>query len=230
MESKIKKIKRIFSVFWWIMAAATVALLVCVLGAKLKGEVPKMFGYSVIKIVTGSMEPEIPTNSYILVKETSAEDIKKGDIISFHSKDATIYGLLNTHRVHEEPIKTETGYEFVTKGDANLTSDGVNARSEDVVGVYVGNIEWLTAFDNALQGNTMILILVVLQMGIIAVVFCSSMQKSESDVKKTEKKVNFSDVLDEETIRLLDKLVEAQKAQMSASASREKTDSTEGKK
>ena len=54
------------------------AIMVYVLAQKARGEVPKFFGFCVLQIVSGSMETEIPTGSYILVKETDADEIEKG--------------------------------------------------------------------------------------------------------------------------------------------------------
>lgn len=98
-----------------------------------------MFGYSLLKVSTGSMEPTLQTGSIIIVKATDADDIKTGDIICFYSRDPNIYGIPNTHRVNE--ITEDNGRRvFVTKGDANYEVDEYLVYDEDIVGAYVTDI------------------------------------------------------------------------------------------
>ena len=125
-----KAIKCTASVIWWVILVLLFILLVNIFGAKLTGKVPSVFGYSVMNIVSGSMEDEIPKDSYILIKKVSPEEIKKDDIICFYSSDPKIYGMPNTHRVVQDPIVTENGIEFVTKGDANRVNDTETAKGE----------------------------------------------------------------------------------------------------
>lgn len=45
--------------------------------------VPKLMGYEIYDIVSGSMEPEIPVGSAVYVKAAAPEDVKEGDVIAF---------------------------------------------------------------------------------------------------------------------------------------------------
>ena len=182
-----KAIKCTASVIWWVILVLLFILLVNIFGAKLTGKVPSVFGYSVMNIVSGSMEDEIPKDSYILIKKVSPEEIKKDDIICFYSSDPKIYGMPNTHRVVKDPIVTENGIEFVTKGDANRVNDTETAKGERLIGVYVKRLDGLTAFTNALTGNTIIIVIICLQICIAAmavyafVVSKKSKNNSETD-------------------------------------------------
>ncbi len=186
MNSKtIRTVKTILSVLWWIAVILIAVLMVNIIGAKLKGRVPSIFGYSVINIVTGSMdtgasEDDIPVGSYILIKKTSAEKIKKGDVICFYSDDPAIYGLPNTHRVVEDPIKTESGIEFVTRGDANPENDPYNARGEALVGVYVKRLDGLMKFSKGLEGGGMLAIIIAMQVGIFGIAAYSMVVKARN--------------------------------------------------
>lgn len=101
-----------------------------------KGDVPSFMGYSLFRVMTGSMEPEIPTNSLIVVKKVSPEELKVGDVISFFSRDPALYGEVNTHRIIE--IEQENGkYCFLTQGDANNVPDRYPTPEEDLVGIVV---------------------------------------------------------------------------------------------
>ena len=165
MREKIEyaPLKKNFSALWWITIILLVLLLTRVVGAKLQGKVPSLFGYSVVNIVSGSMGETIPKGSYILIKESDPSQIKKDDIICFYSTDPMIYGMPNTHRVLEEPIVTESGIEFVTGGDAAPISDNETAKGDRLIGVYVKTLDGLTAFLSYVSGNTMITVIICLQ-------------------------------------------------------------------
>ncbi len=193
-ENKKNNISRIIlASLWWLVVALLAIVLISVLGAKFKGEVPNICGYSVMRIVSGSMEPEISTGEYILVKKTPPHEIEQGQIISFYSEDKAIYGLPNTHRVVER-VNTESGLEFVTKGDASPINDTVNAKEEKLIGVYVAKLEWLTRLSGALNGNGMFILFIVLQMGVFAIIIYSYVKKRaltyeeavEADSKESE--------------------------------------------
>ena len=77
--------------------------------------VPRLMGYEIFNVVSGSMEPKIPTGSAVYVKAVEARDVQEGDIIAFWSGESVI-----THRVVENQIVEG---EFTTKGDANEKED-----------------------------------------------------------------------------------------------------------
>ena len=88
--------------------------------------VPRMFGYDVYTVVSGSMEPAIPVGSAIFLERAMSEEIAVGDVIAFYRGEAVI-----THRVTEN--HTVTG-EFITKGDANQEEDMTPAAYESLIG------------------------------------------------------------------------------------------------
>ncbi len=182
-KKAVKVIKRTASAVWWLILVLLAVLLVNIFGAKLTGNVPSIFGYSVMNIVSGSMEDEIPKDSYILIKKVLPEEIEKDDIICFYSSDPKIYGLPNTHRVVEEPIVTDRGIEFVTKGDANPINDTETAKGDMLIGVHVKNLDGLTSFANSLSGNATIIVILCLQICIIvmAVYAFTLSKKNKSD-------------------------------------------------
>lgn len=58
-------------------------ILVSVIAVCIPITVPKLMGYEIYDIVSGSMEPEIPVGSVIYVKAAAPEDIQEGDVIAF---------------------------------------------------------------------------------------------------------------------------------------------------
>ena len=164
-------------VLWWTVTVAVAVAVVGIIAAKLRGEVPYFFGYSIMNIVSGSMGDTIPEGSYILIQKTDAADIRNGDIICFYSDEQAIRGYPNTHRVVEDPIHGANGIEFVTKGDANPTTDSVTAKGHRLIGRYVKNLNGLTSLSNMLQDNGILIISIVLPALCVAVMIASAYLK-----------------------------------------------------
>lgn len=81
---------------------------------------PRFLPYQVLPVLTGSMEPAIPTGSVAVVVPIRADEIVVGDIVTFHHpNDPRSYV---THRVLaiEDDGVTRT---LETKGDANAVPD-----------------------------------------------------------------------------------------------------------
>lgn len=117
-----------------LIAASLFVLLAVVLTPS--GQVPQVMGYSMLRVLTGSMEPEIPEQSMLLVRQTDPETLEVGDIISFFSPDPTLNGSLNTHRIAR--IESDgSSLRFVTKGDANVLEDQQAVDARQVVGKVV---------------------------------------------------------------------------------------------
>lgn len=118
-----------------IAIAAAVFILLIVVMTK-SGDVPNIMGYSAFRVLTGSMEPTIQTDSFILVKRVDASEIQTGDIISYFSRDPAYEGAVNTHRV--VAVETEGDkWSFVTKGDANQVQDTYLTTSDDLIGKVI---------------------------------------------------------------------------------------------
>lgn len=89
---------------------------------------PTVFGYSLAVVASGSMEPALSVDDLIL--NHSQDDYEAGDIITFASGTS-----LTTHRIVEE---TDAGY--ITRGDANNTTDSAPVAPQNVIGRVVGRI------------------------------------------------------------------------------------------
>lgn len=99
-----------------------------------------LFGYSMFRVVTGSMEPTIPVGSLLISKQVPMESIYVGDIICFRARESAIFGHMMTHRVVEVYPALEGGIQFLTKGDANLSVDGYLVSQVN----FVGKVIWHT--------------------------------------------------------------------------------------
>ena len=199
----MKKAGKIFS---RIMAVISVVILifgltifVSVLRAS-AGKAPSVFGFSVLQVTSGSMEPEIPVGGIVIVRKVKPDSLKVGDVISFYSNDVDISGKVNTHRIIE--IKqSESGEKiFRTKGDANEYADTAAVFEIDLVGKMIMNLGSVggSVFD-VLRNPTIILIFIVLPLIFITLgeavnlakliaEYKFSDQKDEDDEKSSEAK------------------------------------------
>ncbi len=138
-----------------------------VLKAK-EGEVPSLLGYSVLKIRTGSMEPEYKVGSVIIAKKVNTDSLKEGDVISFYATGKDIYERVNTHRIKEISYLSTGERQFVTKGDANPTVDNEPVFYKKVIGKVILNLGVFSgSIIGFLQNPTVILVFIVLPLLVI---------------------------------------------------------------
>lgn len=150
------------------------------------GQVPQVLGYSVFRVMTGSMEPEIREDSLLVVQKTPPEDIAPGDVISFFSPDPMLEGAVNTHRVVR--IEKENGRtQFITKGDANVIEDTYPTDASALVGRVVfksyGLGKAVSLLSNPLVFGTIILLPLVI---ILVMNLCRAVRIAADIAKKEE--------------------------------------------
>lgn len=130
------------------------------------GEAPNIFGYSVFRVLSGSMEPAIRTDSLVVVQRTEAENIREGDVISFYSRDPSLEGFVNTHRV--VGVENSNGeITFTTRGDANQIADRYPVTSKDLIGKVVFVSLFLGKFVRLLSNPLIFLPLIVIPLAVI---------------------------------------------------------------
>lgn len=105
-------------------------LLILVIVACIPLTVPRLMGYQLYTVVTGSMEPEIPVGSMVYVKSIVPKEIKEKDVIAFYGGRDT--NAIITHRVIDNNVISG---QITTKGDANKTEDMNPVSYSDVIGI-----------------------------------------------------------------------------------------------
>lgn len=123
-----------------------------------QGKAVSLFGNSILRVVTGSMEPTLLTGEYILVQKTDVSTLAEGDIITFYSEDPSTSGWLITHRIMEV---TSDGT-FITKGDANPVEDSVPVKPEKVLGKYVRKARFFAIVGSFADSRKLIMALVII--------------------------------------------------------------------
>lgn len=130
-----------------ICSALGTVLLIVLVALCLPLTLPRVLGYDIYTVVSGSMEPAIPTGSLAYIREARPEDIQEGEVIAFYGgRDRT---AVITHRVVEN--NTLMG-QFTTKGDANEKEDINPAAYEDFIGKLVLSIPFLGELARLLTG------------------------------------------------------------------------------
>lgn len=105
-----------------------------------KDEVPSLFGYAPMIVLTDSMvgnnEDNFNGGDLIFVKTVKPEEVKKGDVISFFDPQGNGTSI-TSHRVIEV-LKENGEISFKTKGDNNNTEDKLPVPAKNLAGVYTG--------------------------------------------------------------------------------------------
>ena len=111
---------------------AGILVLAAVITALLPLTVPRLMGYEIYNVVSGSMEPEIPVDSVIYVKYKDPVTIEDGEIVAFMSGGSVVmHRVVSNHQVESY---------FTTKGDANEQEDLNNVSYDNVIGTVVKHI------------------------------------------------------------------------------------------
>lgn len=127
--------------------------------------VPRLFGVDFRAIITGSMTPEIPVGSLVVIVPAKAGDIKVGDDISFVTAGEKVV----THRVVK--IDREKN-EFTTWGIANdPAATDAPSKYENILGVVrlhipvLGRVfSWFAPLSGKILAATVIAAVYVLSM------------------------------------------------------------------
>ena len=104
--------------FGWICTVLGTVLILAIVAICLPLTVPRLMGYEVYAIVSGSMEPAIPTGSLVYAKAAEPAELASGDVIVFYGGFGS--ETVITHRVVENDTEKR---ELTTKGDANAGND-----------------------------------------------------------------------------------------------------------
>lgn len=160
-------------------------------------------GTRMVWVLSPSMEPTIPQQSYILVKDCKAEDVHENDIIMFISDDPQIKGKNNTHRVFEV---LDNG-EFVTKGDNNLGIDKYHVRPENVLGKYERNLPFMTFIGRFYATPAGFIVTSGVVVGLLAIWFAIDVH----DRKKQSKQEYMDELVQKEIVRLENEMNEKEK-------------------
>ncbi len=154
MSEKVKKNKgKIFC------NVAGTLLLILVILLCIPLTIPRFFGCQVYNVISGSMEPAIPTGSLVYVQSAQADQIEPNQVIAFYGENDT--GAIITHRVVKNQVVSG---QFITKGDANEREDLSPVSYDRFIGKVTFHMPVLgsiLAFVATLYGKITVVVLVL---------------------------------------------------------------------
>lgn len=152
----MKKIRYFGKILYWIV------LFVLIAGAGFIA-IPMLhtdYNYKIMTVLSGSMEPSIPTGSLVVVRPEKT--YQKGEVISF--KNPLDLKSIVTHRIYKLSLLEGS---YVTKGDANKVPDLSEVRKGNILGKvtysvpYVGYFAEFTKTKNGLVLIVMVTTLII---------------------------------------------------------------------
>ena len=211
-------IKLIKNIICWTLIAVLVFTLVVFFMSRINGSTPSVFGYSIFRVSSGSMEPELMVGDIILDKTVdNPEDLKVGDVITFKSSD---YGdLLVTHKVIKAPYEENGKLMLQTKGIANEVEDKP-ISVDNVKGIMICKVDYLDTVYNVFLSPWGLLILIAL----IVIIFFDEIITIVKILTNNDKSVKDADDINE----IIDRL-QAEKLKEQAEKVKEQSEESEEK-
>ena len=172
-RKKKSTLHRIINVVEWLLLLASVTLLAYIFITTMQGKAADFFGYRILHVVTGSMEPTISVDDYIVVQDVNPADLEKDDIIAFYTEDQEIKGKMVIHRI----VDIQADGRFVMKGDANPVADPLTVRGDQVVGKYKGRLRFLNWISSFVSVKKLFLLAVIIPMFLMSIYEVSTLAR-----------------------------------------------------
>lgn len=181
----MKKVGKIIgNILFYLVLISMILICFTMLRAKKMEVQPSVMGHKFYTVLTGSMSPTIEPGDLVIVKETPANEIKEGDIITFASSQSD---NITTHRVKQ--VIKEDEIKFVTKGDANNVEDPNLVSEQLLVGRVVKHIGGLGSKMQYMQKNLnkIIIAIIVIAVGLTGVSVMVRKINKDDDRNKDDK-------------------------------------------
>ena len=190
-KDRFKVLRIIKNVVLGTLIALLTLVLIMSLISRINGSSPALFGYSLYRVSSGSMAPELGVGDVILVHSCDGKDVKKDDIVTYVATSGEMSGKLITHRVVEAPYQEGSEYYLITKGDANdYADDPVNANQiEGKMVAKIGILKYLFDFFVTPWGLLAIIALIILAFSneivlLVKAIFGIGFHENESSVEE----------------------------------------------
>ena len=168
--NKKLKIRLISGLTTVLLLLSIVACLFLTLQSLSKGYV-SVGGFSIFRVVTGSMEPNIHKGAIIIAKKQDISAININDVICFRTDDKILGRATITHRVINVFTNPDGKTVLQTKGDANPTADTSHVTEGQLIGrviKYTGDDSKMSDVIKFLTGDIGFIACILLPVIIIA--------------------------------------------------------------
>ena len=182
-------LKRIFNICILIIFTTIVFAVTSLIIQKfvLKEEIPNVFGYKILQVMSGSMSGEFETGDTILIKEIKNEsDLKIGDIITYRIEKNTMV----THRI-VNITKIGEKLNYTLKGDVNNTEDSEKVAFSNIEGIYIKKLNLIGKLINFMQKPYGMVIIFMTPILLILYVINNEKVKEEKKNKRREKRLLY---------------------------------------
>lgn len=159
--------KKILNVLTTVLLVVLVLAVLFFFISRIMGETPSLFGNYIFRVSSDSMEPTLMIGDVILVQSADAEDIEKGDIVTYKSQSGSMYGREVTHRVVTEPEIKNGTYYYQTQGDAAGAPLDKKITYDQIQGKYVRKLTLIGKFFNFISKPIGVIIFI----GVIILLF-----------------------------------------------------------
>lgn len=127
---------------------------------------PRLLGWQLVVVLSGSMEPTLPVGSVALVEPSHAASVRVGDVLTFRLPEGATNRpqgkvIQVTHRVVEVLQQGQT-LGFRTQGDANDQPDEYIVPADNVVGTVRWQVPHAGYLADRVRTRTGFLLLVAL--------------------------------------------------------------------
>ncbi len=207
----LRTVNIIKNIICWMVVAVLVFSLAVFFASRINGATPTVFGYSIFRVSSGSMEPELSVGDVILDKTVDDKSsIKVGDVITFESEE--LGNILVTHKVIKAPY-TENGVLMLqTKGVANDVADEP-VRADSVRGIMVCKIPFLNTVYNVFLSPWGLLIII----GLVVLIFIDEIivivRILTNNTKSKKDAENINDIIERlQAEKTGDEVAEAEKS------------------
>ncbi len=202
---KVSKVGKAVNIAATVILVISLIFMVVIVVRSVQGKPTAIFGKTLLKVVTGSMEPSIHTGDYIKVETTDPSELKEGDIITFWSQDEGIEGLLVTHRI----VEVNEDGSFVTRGDANPIEDSTTVTADRILGRYTGKDRFFIWIDSFANLRKLLMLLGVIPILVISILEVRSLLLIGKEI--SEKKLEDAEEIRQKLIR---EAIEKEKARL----------------
>ena len=189
MKNKMIFLKQIFDIFFSIVFAIIILVVTSLIIQKyiLKEEVPNIFGYKILQVMSGSMSGEFETGDTILIKEIKEEsDLKIGDVITYRIAKNTLV----THRI-VNITKIGENLNYTLKGDANNVEDSEKILFSSIEGIYVKKLILIGKIISFMQKSYGMVIIFVVPILLILYIINAERTKEIKRYKRREKRLIY---------------------------------------
>ncbi|MGO2052182.1 MAG: signal peptidase I [Glutamicibacter sp.] len=150
-RAELKKERETTGLLWWSgQVASWLALFVVLALIAVMIVIPKLGGATAYTVLTGSMRPEFPPGSLIVVRPADMEEIRIGDVVTYQLTSGEPEVV--THRVAAVSSTLSGETQFTLRGDANNTDDDP-VRPEQIRGKLWYSMPLLGFINSAISGQ-----------------------------------------------------------------------------